>query len=125
MEEQKSDQSVSGLELDARVFAGLSYLSLLFVVPWITKRDDRFVMFHVRQGMALFFAEVIVWFVLWLFESFLTTLFSFGVLTLISILYKLAWLFFAAVSIAGVYFAVRGIEKPLPILSLFTRNLKV
>jgi len=125
MEGQPNSQLTSKLELDSRIFAGLSYLSVLFVVPWITKRDDKFVMFHVRQGAALFLAEVVVWFVLWLLESFLTTVFSSGALTLISVLYKLAWLFFAAVSLAGVYFAVKGMEKQLPVLGLLSRNLKL
>lgn len=125
MEEQQNNQLANRLELDSRIFAGLSYLSILFVVPWITKRDDRFVMFHVRQGATLFLAEVVIWFILWLLESFLTTVFSFGALTLISVLYKLAWLFFAAVSLSGVYFAVRGVERPLPGLWLFAKNLKL
>jgi len=125
MEEQNLNQKVSGLELDTRVFAGLSYLSILFVVPWVAKRDDKFVMFHVRQGVTLFLAEVVTSVILWLLDAFLTTVFSFGAITFMLILSKLAWIFFAAVSIVGVYFAMKGVEKQLPILSLFARNLKV
>ncbi|MFA5270058.1 MAG: hypothetical protein WC400_00320 [Patescibacteria group bacterium] len=125
VETENQPQLVNNLEIDTRVFAALSYLSVLFVIPWITKRDDKFVMFHVRQGVVLFLVEVVAWFVLWMIESFLTTIFHFGALTLVSILYKLAWLFFVAVSVAGAYFAARGVEKQLPWLWLFARNLKL
>lgn len=125
MEEQNLNSTVNGLELDTKIFAGLSYLSILFVVPWVAKREDRFVMFHVRQGVTLFFAEIVVAVILWLLDAFLTSVFSFGALTFMLILNKLAWIFFAAVSIIGVYFAIKGVEKQLPILSLFSRNLKI
>ena len=125
MEEQNQPQLVNGLELDTRVFAGLSYLSVLFVVPWIAKKEDKFVMFHVRQGVTLFFAEMVVAVILWLLDAFLTSVFSFGALTFMLVLSKLAWIFFAGVSIAGVYFAIKGVEKQLPILYLFSRNLKI
>lgn len=113
------------IELDSKIFAALSYLSILFVVPWIIKKDDTFVVFHVRQGMILFLAEIVIWFVLWLLESLLTTIFSFGAFTIMSVLYKLAWLLFAGVSIVGVYFAAKGKFKKLPILWILSKNLKI
>lgn len=125
MEEQKVSPQIGKLELDSKIFAALSYLSVLFIVPWIVKRDDAFVMFHVRQGIALFLAEVVVWFILWLLESLLTTVFSFGAFTFVSLLYKLAWLVFTAVSLVGVYFAAKGEQKQLPILWVIARNLKI
>lgn len=118
-------QPTTGLEVDTRVFAGLSYLSILFVVPWVAKREDQFVMFHVKQGVTLFLAEVVVAVILWLLDSFLTAVFSFGVLTLMSILSKLAWIFFATVSVVGLYFALKGVKKELPLLAIFSRNLKI
>ena len=122
---QPSNMPGNGLEIDTRVFAGLSYLSILFVVPWVAKKEDKFVMFHVRQGATLFIAELVATVILWLLEKFLTSIFSFGALTVTSVLSKLVWIFFAIVSIIGVYFAVKGMEKKMPILSLFSRNLKI
>ncbi|MBN2585040.1 hypothetical protein JXA59_00085 [Patescibacteria group bacterium] len=125
MEEQNRPQLVNGLELDTRVFAALSYLSILFVVPWIAKREDKFVMFHVRQGAVLFLAEVVAGVVLLLLGNFLTAIFSFGVFTFTQWLSKIAWLLFVAVSVMGVYFAVKGQEKQLPGIWLFAKNLKL
>ena len=113
------------LETDTKVFAAISYLSVLFVIPWVVKKDHPFVAFHIKQGMALFFAEVAVWFVLWLLESFLTTLFSFRVTSLILTLNQLAWLAFTALSLVGIYYATTGKEKPLPWLEIVTKNIKI
>jgi len=126
MEPVATNQSpTTGPELDARVFAAMSYLSVLFIVPWVVKRDDAFVMFHVKQGVALFVAEVVVWFVLWLLESLLVALFSFGAFTFAAFLYKLAWIFFAVVSVMWVYWAARGIKRPMPWLWIISKNLKI
>ena len=125
VEEQNQPQLVNSLELDTRVFAALSYLSVLFVVPWIAKREDKFVMFHVRQGAMLFIAEIVAIVLLTLLGGFLNSLFSFGTYTFMKLLNNLAWLFFAVVSGVGVYFAVKGVEKSIPVLSTFSRNLKM
>jgi uncharacterized membrane protein len=113
------------LEIDTRVFAGLSYLFCLFIVPWIAKRDNKFVMFHVRQGVVLFIAELVAIVILWLLGNFLNAIFSFGALTLVKRLGQLVWLLFVAVSVVGVYFAMLGQEKQLPWLSVFAKNLKL
>lgn len=113
------------LETDSKIFAALSYFSLLFIIPWVTKKEDKFVMFHVRQGVALFIAEVVIWIVLWLISSFLTVILSFGAFTLINFLYQLAWLVFVAISIIGIYYAVTGKEKALPWLWIISKNIKI
>jgi uncharacterized membrane protein len=43
---------------DSKVFALLSYLSILCIIPLIFKKDDDFVLFHSRQGLVLFIAQV-------------------------------------------------------------------
>lgn len=37
-----------------RLWAALSYLSVLFILPFIFCKDDKFAMFHARQGAILF-----------------------------------------------------------------------
>ena len=37
-----------------KLFAVLSYISILFVLPYLLCRNDEFAMFHARQGMILF-----------------------------------------------------------------------
>ena len=43
----------------SKVFAGLSYVSVLFILPHIFCKDDKFAMYHARQGLNLFVAGVI------------------------------------------------------------------
>jgi len=113
------------LETDTKLFAAISYLSILFVIPWIVRKDHPYVAFHIKQGMALFFAEAVVWVVLWLMESFLTVVFSYHAAGIVVWLNKLAWLVFAAVSLVGVYYALKGESKPLPYLAAITKNIKL
>lgn len=41
--------------LDARrVYAAMAYLSILLVMPWLVRRDDPFVNWHIRQGLLVF-----------------------------------------------------------------------
>jgi len=113
------------LDADSKIFGALSYLSILFIVPWVIKKGDSFVLFHIKQGMTLFVAEIIVWFILYMLESFLLTLFSFGAVPIVSFLYKLVWLFFAVISIAGVYFAAKGEKRKIPILWDLSKNIRI
>lgn len=117
--------STNKLETDAKLFAALSYLSILFVVPWVVKRDDKFVAFHIRQGMGLFFAEVVIWIALWLLESVLTTIFSYRVTGFIVLLNQIVWLLIVTMSILGVYYATQGKTKPLPYMEPITKNIKL
>lgn len=110
---------------DTKLFAAMSYFSALFVVPLVTKKGNKFVMFHVKEGMALFIAELVAWFVLWMIEAFLEGIFSYNAIGFTQFLYKLAWLVFGAASVLGIYNAVTGKEKPLPYLSIVTKNIKL
>jgi len=120
-----STKTSQPLATDIKVFAAISYLSILFIIPWITKKDHPFVAFHLKQGIGLFIAEVIVWFCLWLIESFLTTLFSYRAIGLVVVLNKFAWLAFGLISVIGFYFAIKGITKKIPYLEIITKNLKL
>lgn len=42
-----------------RLLAACSYLGILFLIPLLLEKDDQFVKFHLRQGIALFAVGVI------------------------------------------------------------------
>lgn len=42
--------SISG----SKLFSALSYLSILFILPYIFLKDDDFALFHAKQGLVLF-----------------------------------------------------------------------
>ena len=46
--------------------AALSYLGILVLVPLLTKKDDEFVQFHIKQGLVLLVVWVIGWVIFWI-----------------------------------------------------------
>ena len=75
--------------LEGKAYAILSYLWILCLVPLILKKDNKFALFHAKQGLILFIGELVVGFVGvipilgWMILFFGTALF--GLLSLIGI----------------------------------------
>ena len=88
----------SGTELDAsRLFSALSYFSVLFVLPYLFRGEDRFALFHARQGLTLFLAGVL--------GDIAGTMFGIGWLVAIARVYLIY---------KGVSNALRGKREALP-----------
>ena len=58
-----------------KVFAVLAYLGPLIIISYLVKREDPFVKFHIKQGLILLCAEIIlslfadiVWTLWWLYQ---------------------------------------------------------
>ena len=75
--------------LEGKAYALLSYLWILCLIPLILKKENRFALFHAKQGLILFIGELAVGFVGvipvlgWMILFFGTILF--GILSLIGI----------------------------------------
>lgn len=126
-EELESDyDKEKDILMENRIFAALSYVSVLFVVPMVLRQENEEIAFHARQGFVLFCAEVAVWFVLTiLLNGFFTILFPNGQFFLIRMLGALAWLMFLGVSVWAAYNAIRGKRWEIPYLGRFTRRVKI
>jgi len=124
-EHSLSQHKSHGLTSEDKVFAALSYVSILFIVPLILRHDQDEVYFHARQGMVLFSTEVVVWFLLFILESFLVALLPNNTLGLVAILGAAAWIIFVAVSLAGVYSVARGKKWEIPILGKIAKKIEV
>lgn len=111
--------------LEDRVFAALSYISILFVVPLILKNEDGDIHYHAKQGLALFGAEVVVWFALFLLDTFLTAIFPNRELVVVRAIGALAWVAFMGLSIAGVYMAGRGKRWKMPVIGRMASKLRI
>ena len=46
--------------VEGKVFAILSYLSILCIIPLVIKKDNEFVLSHSKQGLVLFIGQVMV-----------------------------------------------------------------
>ena len=89
-----ADTKKDGQEiLEGKAYAILSYLWILCIVPLIMKKDNRFTLFHAKQGLVLFIGELAVGFIGiipflgWIVLYFGTVLF--GMLSLIGIVHVL------------------------------------
>ena len=125
IEHQPVESQPVSSDTEDRIFAALSYISILFVVPLIVKSDNDKVYFHAKQGMVLFGAEVVVWFILLMLESFIVVLAPRSHFNLTGILGALAWIVFAALSLLGILFAARGRQWEMPVLGKIAKSMRV
>ena len=90
------------------VMGVLCYLGILVIVPILTSNNDRFVKFHIKQGLVLAVGEVAVW---------LLGMFSWGPMGgLWMPLSSLVSLGFLLLSVVGIVNVSKNEEKPLPYL---------
>ncbi len=124
-EEHQATHSAGHLSGEDKVFAALSYISVMFIIPLILRHDQDEVYFHARQGMVLFGAEVVVWFVLFMLESFVVALMPTTSFGLVSVLGAAAWILFVALSMIGIYFIFRNKKWEMPILGKIAKKIEV
>ena len=87
--------------LEGKVFAILSYLSILCIIPLILKKENEFVLAHGKQGLVIFVAEVGVFILSILFPGLL----------------KLGWFILLVMSFIGIIAVLRGQYVELPLIS--------
>lgn len=91
---------------DEKLMAILSYIGLLFIVPLILKPNDKFVKFHVKQGIILTIG--------WMVGSVLYPLLGLGFLVHVAVL---------VLSIMGIMNVSEGKTKDLPIVGDLAKKL--
>ncbi|OGX06971.1 MAG: hypothetical protein A2Z88_04170 [Omnitrophica WOR_2 bacterium GWA2_47_8] len=97
--------------LEGKVFAILSYLSILCIIPLILKKDNEFVLAHGKQGLVLFLGEVAM-FVLHILPPFYWVL-NFGMFV------------FGVMSFLGIIHVLKGQYVKLPIISYFADKISL
>jgi len=108
-EAKKETPPAQGQPVDqSRVFAALSYFGLLLVIPLLLARDNEFVKFHLKQGIA--------WFVVWVVASLVMW---------IPFLGWTLWVGMLAVSIYAAIQAYEGKKWVMPYLSKYAAQIKL
>ena len=51
---EKAEKAVKSFAKNSRLLAALSYLGILFVLPFLVNKDDHFSVYHAKQGGILF-----------------------------------------------------------------------
>lgn len=71
MNENEKIEAKPGKAGDENLMAALSYLWFLSVVILLLKKDSDYIKFHAKQGLVLFLASIVLWFVPvlgWMFQ---------------------------------------------------------
>jgi len=97
---------------DKNLIAILSYLGILFLIPMLAAKDSPSAQFHAKQGLVLFIAEIIGW--------FLTMIPVIGWFVVGPIL----WIVWTVLIIIGIVNVVKGKQTPLPIIGKFASKFK-
>lgn len=95
------------------IMASLSYVGPLVLIPFLTKKEDSFIMFHVKQGLVIFGLEIVI--------MLLTTM-SFGLLVPITMFINIG-LFI--LSIVGILNALKMKEGSLPLTGAWAEKIKI
>lgn len=98
---------------ETTIMAALSYIGPLVFVPFLVKKEDAFVKFHVTQGLVVFGLELIL---------YVLSGFMFGFIMPIISLANLALLI---LSIIGIVNALQHKEKELPIIGSYASHIKL
>ncbi len=97
---------------DDKVYAALSYLFVLSLLPLLLKRQSDFVQWHARQGFLLFIAEVVVMMI--------------SPIPLLGwIVGFVGWLAAVVLSLLGLAAALTGKYWVMPYLGEYAKKLKI
>ncbi|HLD10548.1 MAG TPA: hypothetical protein VJB89_00575 [Candidatus Nanoarchaeia archaeon] len=98
------------ISIDSKVFALISYLWVLFLIPLLIKKKDVFAHYHAKQGLMLFIAITIVW-----GSAYIPVLGWF-------ILGPLGGLFCIILWIFGIYNTLKEKKEPIPIIGRYAEK---
>lgn len=96
---------------EARLAAIMSYIPFLCFFPLLKMRDNPQAKFHARQGVMLFLVELVA--ILFLIDG------------ISDLIFKTLLIIAAAASLAGIYFALKGENYRLPIVSDLADKFKL
>jgi len=99
-EQKKEDKEV----LEGKVYAVLAYLWILCLLPLILKKDNRFALFHAKQGLVLFLGEIAIGFI--------------GIIPILGwMIFFLGTLLFGILSFIGIVQVLMGNYWKMPVVS--------
>ena len=96
---------------DGKGMAILSYIGILALIPYLSEKNNKFVMYHAKQGLNLFILEIIASVAL----SVLAV--TIILIPLIAVLSPIVGILSFVLSIIGIVNVCNGEEKELPIIN--------
>jgi uncharacterized membrane protein len=111
----KKDALANKTQDDSKLFAFLAVLLSIvgFLVAYIVKKDNKYVMFYAKQSLVLFFGWLILW-VLGMILGFIPVL---GML-----IYWIGYIGLVVLWIIGLIYSLSGEMKDIPLVGDFARK---
>jgi len=109
---------------EGRVWAIIAYLWILFLVPLLGKKDNKFALYHAKQGLMFFIATI----VLWIAGAIISVIFAFipfAGWAISAIIWVLIWVFILVLFIVGIVNAATGKYAPLPVIGQIAEKWKI
>jgi uncharacterized membrane protein len=111
-EQQTQQNQQPSQKRQTNINALISYIGPLCLIPLLTKDQDEFVKFHMKQGLILFGLEVAGWII-------------FSIITFLWFLSPLVGLVWLILSIIGIINVVKNEKKELPLVGKFAEKIKL
>jgi uncharacterized membrane protein len=107
---------------EGKALAGIGYLGILFLVPLLAKKENKFCQFHGKQGAVLFGLEVV---------AFIVVLILFFILNIIpcagAVIGTILWLAYVicalGLSVWGLVMAMKGEYWKMPVIAPLAEKL--
>lgn len=109
---------------EGKVLAAIGYLGILFLIPLLAKKENKFCVHHGKQGAVLFFVEVIGVIALFILGLILGKLACVGGV-ISGILWLAFWVLVTVLSIWGLIMALKGEYWKMPVLGGIADSLKI
>lgn len=97
---------------EGRIYAVIGYLGILCLVPLLVKKDNKFALFHSKQGLVLFIGEV-----------------GAAIINIIPILGQLIWilsvLVFGILSLVGIVQSLMGNYWKMPVIGDIAEKISI
>jgi uncharacterized membrane protein len=105
----------AGGSSDRTLMVVLSYLWILALIPLLTKKDDREVQWHAKNGLAILIAEVVIWIALTAVGFFIPR--GMGMGCGVGAIECVVWIAFLVVRIMCIVKGVNGQRFRVPVIS--------
>ncbi len=92
-------------------FAVLSYILFFWIFTYIYKKDNRFAVFHARQGLIIFIGNIICYFL--------------GFIPILGVIFILGQIALVFASFYGIYSALVGKMNPIGVINQIVDRLVI
>ncbi len=96
---------------EGKIFAVIAYLWILCLVPLLLKKENKFALFHAKQGLVLFICEIALWII--------------GIVPILGWISVLGSLACGILALIGIIQALMGNYWKMPLLGDYAEKINI